>query len=55
MKRLYWMVPAGLILVGTGWILQAAGGKSDKIDSKDLLTGRQAFSDYQKEKHRWSE
>ncbi len=50
MKKLYWMVPAGFIVVGAAWILQGAGGKSDKIDSKDLLTGQQAFSDYQKEK-----
>src|SRR5580700_5413003 len=50
MKKLCWMILAGLILVGASWILQGAGGKSDKIDSKDLVTGQQAFSDYQKEK-----
>ena len=50
MKKLYWMVPAGLTILGAGWILQGAGGKSDKIDTKDLLTGQQAFSDYRTEK-----
>ena len=50
MKKLYWMVPAGLIIAGTSWMLQAAGGKSDKIDSKDLVTGQQAFADYRTEK-----
>src|SRR5271167_86494 len=42
MKKLYWMIPAGLTILGAGWILQGAGGKSDKIDTKDLLTGQQA-------------
>ncbi len=43
MKKLFWMVPAGVLIAGAGWILQAAGGKSDKIDTKDLVTGQQAF------------
>src|ERR1700684_3852400 len=50
MKKLYWMVSAVFVVVGAGLILQGSGGKSDKIDTKDLLTGQQAFSDYQKEK-----
>ena len=50
MRKLFWMVPAGLTIAGAVWILQGAGGKTDKIDSKDLVTGQQAFSDYKKEK-----
>src|SRR5579863_6571955 len=42
-------IPASLAIVGAAWILLGAGGKSDKIDTKDLVTGQQAFSDYQKE------
>jgi len=49
MKKLCWMIPAALTVAGAGWIVQGAG-KTDKIDTKDLLTGQQAFSDYQKEK-----
>ncbi len=47
MKKLHWIVPAVLIVIGAGWMLEGAGAK---IDSKDLVTGQQAFSDYQKEK-----
>ena len=49
MKKLFWMVPAGVLIAGASWILQGAG-KSDKIDSKDLVTGQQAFADYRTEK-----
>lgn len=49
MKKLLWMVPAGLAVAGAGWILQGAG-KNDKIDTKDLVTGQQAFADYRTEK-----
>ncbi|MBV9771663.1 MAG: sorbosone dehydrogenase family protein [Bryobacterales bacterium] len=44
------MVTAGLTIAGTGWILDGAGGKTDKIDTKDLVTGQQAFADYRTEK-----
>src|SRR6202451_1454216 len=50
MKPLYWMIPAALIVIGAGWMSEGAGAASDKIDTKDLMTGQQAFSDYQKEK-----
>ena len=50
MKKLHWIVPAGCIVMGAAWMLEGAGGKSDKFDPKDLVTGQQAFSDYQKEK-----
>ena len=50
MKKLYWVIPVGLVIVSTGWLLQGAGGKIDKIDSKDLMTGQQAFADYRTEK-----
>ena len=50
MKKLYWLVPAGLMIASASWILQGAGGKSGKIDSKDLVTGQQAFADYRTEK-----
>jgi hypothetical protein len=42
--------PAALGVIGAGWMLEGAGAGSDKIDAKDLVTGQQAFSDYQKEK-----
>src|SRR5580698_811415 len=50
MTKLHWILPAGFMVAGAAWMLQGAGAKSDKIDAKDLLTGQQAFSDYQKEK-----
>ena len=42
MRNPLWMVPASLAVMGAAWTLLGAG-KSDKIDSKDLVTGQQAF------------
>ena len=50
MKKLHWIAAATLMVAGAGWMLEGAGAASDKIDTKDLVTGQQAFSDYQKEK-----
>jgi glucose/arabinose dehydrogenase len=49
MRNLLWMIPASLAVVGAAGVLLGAG-KNDKIDSKDLVTGQQAFADYKTEK-----
>src|ERR1700722_12186036 len=50
MKKLHWIIAAGLMAAGASWMLEGAGASSDKIDTKDLVTGQQAFADYRSEK-----
>src|SRR6266853_276232 len=41
MKKLFWTAASGVLLLGASWILLAA----DKIDSKSINTGKNAFAD----------
>jgi len=40
MKKLFWIASSGLLLVGANWILLA-----EKVDSKNINTGKNAFAD----------
>jgi glucose/arabinose dehydrogenase len=48
MNKLRWMAPAALLVLAMAWVVYAA--KVEKIDSKDLVTGQQAFADYRSER-----
>jgi glucose/arabinose dehydrogenase len=43
MKRLHWIIIAGLLIVAAGWI---AGADASKLDGKSVLSGQAAFADY---------
>jgi glucose/arabinose dehydrogenase len=43
MKKLHWIVIAGLSIAAAGWI---AGADASKLDGKSVLTGQAAFADY---------
>jgi glucose/arabinose dehydrogenase len=43
MHKFRWLIPPGLLLLAAGWIVGADAGK---VDSKDVLTGQQAFADF---------